>query len=219
MSDRSVLVTGPDGALGGAVVEEGIDDRPAEGAGAAGHEHAAVAHRTSLFRPPRKRFASRPKPGWCPVSQSCYKVRFFAILLRRRCQSRPEEAKSERERARGAPGSRPLLKSEFWECAGPVRAGGRSPAPRVQVDCRVALPRRRRRIDSCFPTATFPVTRRSGNPPQRQGPSPAGAGALLIGTILAVRAVGLGVGRWSGRRPRSAIAGGFVGVGVGFWVV
>jgi hypothetical protein len=47
----------------------------------------------------------------------------------------------------------------------------------------------------------------------------AGAGALLIATILACAAVGLGVGALVGAPAALAIAGGFVGVGGGFWVV
>jgi hypothetical protein len=63
------------------------------------------------------------------------------------------------------------------------------------------------------------VTRRSGRPTRSQGTSPAGAGALLIGTILACAAVGLGIGLLVGAPALVALAGGFVGVGVGFWVV
>ena len=47
----------------------------------------------------------------------------------------------------------------------------------------------------------------------------AGAGALLIATILACAAVGLGIGALVGAPAAFAIAGGFVGVGGGFWVV
>ena len=47
----------------------------------------------------------------------------------------------------------------------------------------------------------------------------AGAGALLISAILACAAVGLGVGELVGAPVALAIAGGFAGVGVGFWVV
>jgi hypothetical protein len=47
----------------------------------------------------------------------------------------------------------------------------------------------------------------------------AGAGALLIGTILACAAVGLGLGVLVGAPAALAIAGGFLGVGAGFWVV
>ena len=63
------------------------------------------------------------------------------------------------------------------------------------------------------------MTRRSGRPPQRQGSSPAGAGALLIGAILTCAAVGLAIGLLVGAPALVALAGGFVGVGVGFWVV
>jgi hypothetical protein len=67
------------------------------------------------------------------------------------------------------------------------------------------------------------VTRRSGRPPprphQRQGPSPAGAGALLIGTILTCAAAGLGIGVLVGAPALVALAGGFIGIGAGFWVV
>ena len=52
--------------------------------------------------------------------------------------------------------------------------------------------------------------------PQRAA---AGAGALLIGTILACAAVGLGIGALVGAPAALAIAGGFVGVAGGFWVV
>jgi len=47
----------------------------------------------------------------------------------------------------------------------------------------------------------------------------AGAGALLIATILACAGVGLGIGALVGAPAALAIAGGFVGVGGGFWVV
>jgi hypothetical protein len=47
----------------------------------------------------------------------------------------------------------------------------------------------------------------------------AGAGALLIGTILACAAVGLGIGLLVGAPAALAITGGFAGVGGGFWVV
>jgi hypothetical protein len=49
--------------------------------------------------------------------------------------------------------------------------------------------------------------------------SPAGAGALLLGAILACAAVGLGIGVLLGAPALLALAGGFVGVGVGFWIV
>ena len=49
--------------------------------------------------------------------------------------------------------------------------------------------------------------------------SPAGAGALLIGAILVCAAVGLGIGALLGAPALLALAGGFVGVGVGFWIV
>jgi hypothetical protein len=64
------------------------------------------------------------------------------------------------------------------------------------------------------------MTRRSGRPTQQgQSAGPAGAGALLIGTILACAAVGLGIGVLVGAPALVALVGGFVGVGVGFWVV
>lgn len=63
------------------------------------------------------------------------------------------------------------------------------------------------------------MTRRSGNPPQRQGPSPAGAGSLLLATILACAGVGLAIGLLVGAPALVALAGGFVGIGAGFWVV
>jgi hypothetical protein len=47
----------------------------------------------------------------------------------------------------------------------------------------------------------------------------AGAGALLIGAILTCAAVGLGIGALVGLPAALGIAGGFVGVGVGFWIV
>jgi len=47
----------------------------------------------------------------------------------------------------------------------------------------------------------------------------AGAGALLIGAILACAAVGLGIGALVGAPAALAIAAGFVGVGVGFGLV
>jgi hypothetical protein len=54
-----------------------------------------------------------------------------------------------------------------------------------------------------------------------EGPtgSPAGAGALLIGSILTCAAVGLGVGALFGVPLPLAIAGGAVGVIVGFRLV
>jgi hypothetical protein len=51
------------------------------------------------------------------------------------------------------------------------------------------------------------------------GRDAAGAGALLVGTILACAAVGLGIGALIGAPAALAIVGGFVGVGGGFWVV
>jgi hypothetical protein len=47
----------------------------------------------------------------------------------------------------------------------------------------------------------------------------AGAGALLIGSILACAAVGLGIGALVGAPAALGIVGGFVGVGVGFSLV
>jgi hypothetical protein len=47
----------------------------------------------------------------------------------------------------------------------------------------------------------------------------AGAGALLIGAILACAGLGLGLGAIVGAEAPLAIAGGAVGVFVGFWVV
>ena len=47
----------------------------------------------------------------------------------------------------------------------------------------------------------------------------AGAGSLLIAAILACGAIGLGVGALLGAPAAFAIAGGFVGVGVGFRIV
>jgi len=54
---------------------------------------------------------------------------------------------------------------------------------------------------------------------QSPGASPAGAGALLIGSIVACAAVGLGVGALVGAIMPLAIAGGAVGVIVGFRLV
>jgi len=59
------------------------------------------------------------------------------------------------------------------------------------------------------------MTRRS----DREGASPAGAGALLIGAILSCAAVGLGIGLVLGVPAPLGLAGGFIGVGVGFWLV
>ena len=47
----------------------------------------------------------------------------------------------------------------------------------------------------------------------------AGAGALLIGAILTCAGVGLGIGALIGAPAALGIVGGFVGVGVGFWIV
>jgi hypothetical protein len=47
----------------------------------------------------------------------------------------------------------------------------------------------------------------------------AGAGALLIATILVCAAVGLGIGALIGAPAALGIGAGFVGVGAGFWVV
>jgi hypothetical protein len=41
----------------------------------------------------------------------------------------------------------------------------------------------------------------------------------LIGAILACAGVGLGIGALLGVPALLALAGGFVGVGVGFWIV
>lgn len=49
--------------------------------------------------------------------------------------------------------------------------------------------------------------------------SPAGAGALLIGAIVVCAAIGLGIGALIGAPALTALAGGFAGVGVGFWIV
>jgi hypothetical protein len=92
-------------------------------------------------------------------------------------------------------------------------AGGRPRSKAGRLPSRA--PRRRRRNDTCFPTATYPMTRRS----DRQGASPAGAGALLIGAILMCAAVGLGIGLVLGVPAPLGLAGGFIGVGVGFWLV
>jgi hypothetical protein len=47
----------------------------------------------------------------------------------------------------------------------------------------------------------------------------AGAGALLIGAILACAAVGLGIGALIGAPAALGIIGGFAGLGVGFRLV
>ena len=47
----------------------------------------------------------------------------------------------------------------------------------------------------------------------------AGAGALLIGTILACAGVGLGIGALVGAPAALGIVAGFAGVGVGFSLV
>jgi hypothetical protein len=54
-----------------------------------------------------------------------------------------------------------------------------------------------------------------------EGPAanPAGAGALLIGSILVCAAIGLGIGALVGAPALLALVGGFVGIGVGFSVV
>jgi hypothetical protein len=54
---------------------------------------------------------------------------------------------------------------------------------------------------------------------KRRAPNTAGAGALLIGAIIACAAVGLGVGVLVGAPVAIGIAGGAVGVVVGFWLV
>jgi hypothetical protein len=51
------------------------------------------------------------------------------------------------------------------------------------------------------------------------GRAAAGAGALLIGSILACAAIGLGIGALVGALVALGLAGGFAGVVVGFWVV
>jgi len=51
------------------------------------------------------------------------------------------------------------------------------------------------------------------------GRDAAGAGALLLATILACAAIGLGIGALIGAPAALAIVGVFVGVGGGFWVV
>ena len=51
------------------------------------------------------------------------------------------------------------------------------------------------------------------------GRDAAGAGALLISTILACAAVGLAIGALIGAPAALAIVGGFAGVGGGFWIV
>jgi len=54
---------------------------------------------------------------------------------------------------------------------------------------------------------------------QRPAGSPAGAGLLLITTMLVCAAVGLGVGALVGAPVPLALAGGAIGVVAGFWNV
>jgi hypothetical protein len=54
---------------------------------------------------------------------------------------------------------------------------------------------------------------------QSPGTGPAGAGVLLISTILVCAAVGLGIGALVGAPAALALAGGAVGVVGGFWLV
>ena len=54
---------------------------------------------------------------------------------------------------------------------------------------------------------------------QSPGTGAAGAGALLIGSILACAGLGLGLGALVGAEAPLALAGGAVGVVVGFRVV
>jgi hypothetical protein len=63
------------------------------------------------------------------------------------------------------------------------------------------------------------MTRRSGSPKEGRGAGPAGAGALLIGTILVCAGIGLGIGALVGAPALLALAGGFIGVGLGFRIV
>jgi hypothetical protein len=54
---------------------------------------------------------------------------------------------------------------------------------------------------------------------QSPGTGPAGAGILLITTILVCAAIGLGIGALVGAPVALALVGGAIGVGVGFWNV
>lgn len=63
------------------------------------------------------------------------------------------------------------------------------------------------------------MTRRSRSGTSSHGAGPAGAGALLIGTILACAAVGLGIGALVGAPALLGLVGGFAGVGAGMWLV
>jgi hypothetical protein len=63
------------------------------------------------------------------------------------------------------------------------------------------------------------MTRRSRSGASRHGAGPAGAGALLIATILACALVGLGIGALLGAPALLGLVGGFAGVAVGLWVV
>jgi Putative F0F1-ATPase subunit Ca2+/Mg2+ transporter len=54
---------------------------------------------------------------------------------------------------------------------------------------------------------------------RRTGTGPAGAGVLLITSILVCAAAGLGIGALVGTPLVLALVGGAIGVGVGFWNV
>jgi hypothetical protein len=49
--------------------------------------------------------------------------------------------------------------------------------------------------------------------------SPAGAGALLIGTVVFCAGIGLGIGALVGAPAPVAVVGAFLGFGLGFWLV
>jgi hypothetical protein len=50
-------------------------------------------------------------------------------------------------------------------------------------------------------------------------PNPAAAGGLLIGTVIFCAAIGIGIGALIGAAAPFAVAGAFVGFGLGMWLV
>jgi hypothetical protein len=49
--------------------------------------------------------------------------------------------------------------------------------------------------------------------------NPAAAGGLLIGTVIFCAAIGIGIGALIGAAAPLAVAGAFVGFGLGMWLV
>ncbi len=49
--------------------------------------------------------------------------------------------------------------------------------------------------------------------------NPAAAGGLLIGTVIFCAAIGIGIGALIGAAGPLAVAGAFVGFGLGMWLV